>query len=100
MSAQPAPAPVAKRSDQIGDLLAERRVDGADDVEEGAAPFDEAAQRALKNAQPRREIKTRRGQRDLCRAPQLRSRFSRGARRAKERNRRSTGAGRTSTPRR
>ena len=50
----------------------------ADDVEQRVAPLDAAAQRALKDAQPRRQIEAGRRQRDLARATQLGSAFAGG----------------------
>ena len=59
----------------------ERRVDGADDVEQRVAPLDAAAQRALKHAQPARPDRGR-----MSRAGDSAPRFAAGARAADRRH--------------
>src|SRR5262249_22180009 len=70
----------------------ERGVDGADDVEEGVAALDFAAERALEDAQLRRQIEAWRLQRDLAGAAQFRSAFPAGSDRMIERDRHPRGS--------
>ena len=56
----------------------EGRVDGANDVEEGVAALDAAAQRALKHTQLGGEVEPRHGQRDFAGATELSSPLSSG----------------------
>ena len=63
--------------DQLRDLRRlQRRVDGANDVDERVAPLDPAAQRALKRPETRRQIEPGRRQRDVARAARFGSTFS------------------------
>ena len=79
--------------DDLGDLRRlERGVDAAHDVEQRVAALDAAAQRALKHAQPGRQVQTGRRERDLARATQLGSALTGGTGRLVQRDRHPRGS--------